>query len=173
MKYQLMPYVYAQSKAASEQGLPMVRALFFEFPDDPGAWTIDNQYLFGSDMMVAPMFEEGETKRDVYLPGGNWIDYQSGKVYGKGWHAIAPGEIEAVILVRDGAVLPHLKVAQSTRDLDWTNIEMKVYSTGTQAKGVLCFPDDNQLRNFSSVKRGRSWRLSEGKMPEGVSAQFR
>nr|HPR32181.1 glycoside hydrolase family 31 protein [Prolixibacteraceae bacterium] len=57
MRYRLMPYIYAQAKHCTETGLPMLRALFVEYPDDPGAWLIDNQYLFGSDIMVAPLFE--------------------------------------------------------------------------------------------------------------------
>ena len=50
MKYRLIPYVYAQAKLASEQGLPMVRALLVEYPDDPGTWTIDDAYLFGTNI---------------------------------------------------------------------------------------------------------------------------
>ena len=173
MKYKLMPYVYAQSKMASEKGIPMVRALFIEFPEDPGAWTIDNEYLFGSDILVAPMFEEGKTEREVYLPKGKWIDYQTGKTYSGGWHTISPGEIEAIIMVRDGAILPHLKVAQSTEDLDWSEMEMTVYSSGNAASGMLCFPKDNQLREIKATKRGRTWRLSEGEIPAGISVRFK
>ncbi|KAB4032866.1 DUF4968 domain-containing protein, partial [Bacteroides uniformis] len=53
MKYRLMPYVYAQAKECTEKGLPMLRALFVEFPDDPGAWKVDDEYLFGSQILVA------------------------------------------------------------------------------------------------------------------------
>ena len=57
MKYKLMPYVYAQAKRCTETGLPMVRAICIEYPDDAGAWLIDNEYLFGQDMLVAPGYE--------------------------------------------------------------------------------------------------------------------
>jgi alpha-D-xyloside xylohydrolase len=57
MKYKLMPYVYAQAKDCSERGLPMVRALLVEFPDDPGAWLVEDEYMFGSQMLVAPLLE--------------------------------------------------------------------------------------------------------------------
>ena len=57
LKYKLMPYVYAQAKDSAERGLPMVRALFVEYPDDPGSWLVDDEYLFGSDILVAPLFE--------------------------------------------------------------------------------------------------------------------
>lgn len=71
MKYRLMPYVYAQAKECTEKGLPMLRALFVEFPDDPGAWKVDDEYLFGSQILVAPLLEFGMTGRTVYLPEGN------------------------------------------------------------------------------------------------------
>ena len=61
MKYRLMPYVYAQAKECTEKGLPMLRALFVEFPDDPGAWKVDDEYLFGSQILVAPLLESGMT----------------------------------------------------------------------------------------------------------------
>lgn len=57
MKYRLMPYVYAQAKECTEKGLPMLRALFVEFPDDPGAWKVDDEYLFGSQILVAPLLD--------------------------------------------------------------------------------------------------------------------
>jgi alpha-D-xyloside xylohydrolase len=88
-----MPYIYAQAKDSSARGFPMVRPLFFEYPNDPGSWTIDDEYMFGSDLLVAPIFASG-TQRKVYLPPGVWIDYQSGKVYeGTKWHDIALGAI--------------------------------------------------------------------------------
>ena len=111
MKYRLMPYVYAQAKECTEKGLPMLRALFVEFPDDPGAWRVDDEYLFGSQILVAPLLESGITGRTVYLPEGKWIDYQTEKVYEGGWHRIEAGSLPIIMLVRDGSVLPHLKLA--------------------------------------------------------------
>lgn len=146
MKYKLMPYVYAQAKYCTETGLPMVRALFIEFPDDPGAWLIEDQYLFGNDILVAPMFENAKN-RNVYLPNGcKWIDYQSGKVYSSGWHNIQAGPIPAVILVRDGAVIPHAKVAQSTDKIDWSKLDFKVYKADKKkAQGLVFKPNDDKL----------------------------
>lgn len=146
MKYRLMPYVYAQAKHCTETGLPMVRALFIEFPDDPGAWFIEDQYLFGNDILVAPMFENAKN-RNVYLPNGcKWIDYQSGKVYSPGWHEIQVGPIPAVILVRDGSVVPHAKVAQSTDKIDWSKLDFKVYKADKKkAQGLVFKPNDDKL----------------------------
>lgn len=147
MKYRLMPYVYAQAKECTERGLPMLRALFVEFPHDPGAWRVDDEYLFGSQILVAPLLESGITGRTVYLPAGKWIDYQTGKTYESGWHEIEAGALPIIMLVRDGSVLPHLKLAQCTADLDWSRINLKVYSADRkQAEGLICLPSDNRLQ---------------------------
>ena len=146
MKYRLMPYVYAQAKECTEKGLPMLRALFVEFPDDPGAWKVDDEYLFGSQILVAPLLEFGMTGRTVYLPEGKWIDYQTEKVYEGGWHQIEAGSLPIIMLVRDGSVLPHLKLAQSTVEMDWSKMNLKVYSADKkQAEGLVCLPADNRI----------------------------
>jgi len=168
MKYQLMPYVYAQAKMASEQGLPMVRALFVEYPDDPGAWLVDDAYLFGADILVAPLFEGGQTARDVYLPGGEWVDYQTGQTYGPGWQRIAAGDIEAIILVKAGTVLPTLAVAQSTDEMDWSQVTLTVYGSNIEAKGWFFAPGDEAMTPLILQRRGKSWRLQREGLPEGV-----
>lgn len=147
MKYRLMPYVYAQAKECTEKGLPMLRALFVEFPDAPGAWKVDDEYLFGSQILVAPLLESGITGRTVYLPEGKWIDYQTEKVYEGGWHRIEAGSLPIIMLVRDGSVLPHLKLAQSTSEMDWSKMSLKVYSADKkQAEGLICLPTDNRIQ---------------------------
>jgi alpha-D-xyloside xylohydrolase len=155
LKYRLMPYVYAQSKECCEKGLPMVRALFVEFPHDAGSWLIEDEYLFGSQILVAPMMESG-TERNVYLPAGKWIDYQTGKIYEGGWHNIQIGTIPAIILVRDGSVLPHIQLAQCTDEMDWSQIELKIYAVDAkEASGLLCLPSDNQLHALNVAVKSR------------------
>jgi alpha-D-xyloside xylohydrolase len=116
-----MPYVIRQAEDCIEKGLPMLRAMLVEYPDDPAVWTIDDQYLFGSDILVAPLFEDSDS-RYVYLPAGKWVDYQTKKSYAGGWHEIAAGDIPCVILVKKGSVIPHVPVAQSTSEIDWSKV---------------------------------------------------
>ena len=145
MKYKLMPYVYAQAKDCSERGLPMVRALLVEFPQDKGAWLVEDEYMFGSQILVAPLMESG-TSRDVYLPKGKWIDYQTGKVYEGGYQTIEAGKIPAIILVRDGSLIPHVPLAQRTDEIDWNQIEWKAYKVdATTCSGMLFKPGDSQI----------------------------
>jgi len=171
MKYKLMPYVYAQAKDCTERGLPMVRALLVEFPQDPGAWLVEDEYMFGSQILVAPLMESGN-ERMVYLPKGNrrsseghqagldgrvvteedevkWIDYQSGKVYSGGYQTIEAGDIPAIILVRDGSLIPHAPLAQRTDQIDWNAIELKPYKAdATHCTGLLFKPGDTSLQTI-------------------------
>ena len=148
MKYRLMPYVYAQAKDCSERGLPMVRALLVEFPDDPGAWLVEDEYMFGSQMLVAPLLESG-TERMVYLPKGKWIDYQNGKVYEGGYQTIEAGKIPAIILVRDGSLIAHAPLAQRTDQIDWSAIEMKAYKVDApKCRGLLFKPGDEKIQEI-------------------------
>jgi alpha-D-xyloside xylohydrolase len=148
MKYKLMPYVYAQAKDCAERGLPMVRALLVEFPQDPGAWLVEDEYMFGSQILVAPLMESGN-ERMVYLPQGKWIDYQGGKVYEGGYQTIEAGDIPAIILVRDGSLIPHAPLAQRTDQIDWNAIELKAYKAdATQCTGLLFKPGDTSLQTI-------------------------
>jgi alpha-D-xyloside xylohydrolase len=141
LKYSLMPYILAQAKDSSARGYPMLRTLFFEFPRDPTSWTVDDEYMFGSDLLVAPLLESAPGRR-VYLPPGDWIDYQTGKTYaGERWQQIEAGQIPVVLLVRNHSVVPHVKPAQSTSEIDWNDVELRVFSTdGAQSSGLFTTP---------------------------------
>jgi alpha-D-xyloside xylohydrolase len=153
MKYRLMPYVYAQAKDCSERGLPMVRALLVEFPQDKGAWLVEDEYMFGSQMLVAPLMESGNS-RDVYLPKGKWIDYQSGRVYEGGYQTIEAGKIPAIILVRDGSIIPHAPLAQRTDQIDWSKIELREYKADAKTcEGLLFKPGDTAIQRIISPNK--------------------
>jgi alpha-D-xyloside xylohydrolase len=87
---------------------------------------------------------KGTTGRDVYLPPGEWVDYQTGRTYAGGWHAIEGGEIPVVMLVRSGAVIPRIALAQSTADMDWSALELVTFGDdAVEAHGLVCLPSDN------------------------------
>jgi alpha-D-xyloside xylohydrolase len=173
MRYELMPYIYSQAKDCTERGLPMVRALFIEYPDDPGSWLIDDEYLFGADMLVAPLLEN-VARRDVYLPPGQWIDYQTGKVFPGGWHNIEAGKIPIVILVREGSVIPHIALAQSTAQMDWTKLDLVVYSTDSQkVNGFICLPSDKVLHKILLVRKNGNFTLESDPLAGKVHWKIR
>jgi alpha-D-xyloside xylohydrolase len=143
----------------------MTRALFVEFPRDKGSWLIDNEYMFGADILVAPLFEEGLRQRDVYLPPGQWIDFQTGKTYSDGWHTMEAGPIEAIMLVREGAMIPQMQPAQNTAALDWSHLELVAYTAGKEATGTVYLPDAPALQPLTAIKKGKTWVLQKGSLP--------
>ena len=102
--------------------------------------------MFGSQLLVAPLLESGNS-RMVYLPKGKWIDYQNGKVYEGGYQTIEADKIPAIILVRDGSLIPHVPLAQRTDQIDWNAIEMKTYKAdATTCTGLLFKPGDKEIK---------------------------
>jgi alpha-D-xyloside xylohydrolase len=108
LRERLRPYVMEQMRRAQEEGLPPMRPLFVDFPDDPGCYEVEDEFLFGSDILVAPITESGVTSRAVYLPAGaRWTDAWTGTVYagGQTYTMVAPLE-RIPLLLKDGVKLP-------------------------------------------------------------------
>ena len=97
----LAPYVRHLCDEAAEHGLPAQRPLFLHYPGDPALWTVQDQFLYGADMMVAPVIEQGAVARQVVLPGEQpWRHLWSGRVYDPGLHKIAAPLGEPPVFVR-------------------------------------------------------------------------
>jgi alpha-D-xyloside xylohydrolase len=97
-----------QMRAAHERGLPPMRPLFVDFPDDPRAWEAEDAFLFGPDVLVAPVTEYGARSRRVYLPeGSTWLDPWTGTVHAGGTEIMLDAPLDRVpVLVRGGANVP-------------------------------------------------------------------
>lgn len=81
IRERLRPYTRELMKEAHEKGTPVMRILFYEFPEDSNCWEIEDQYLYGRDILVAPVLKANSESRKVYLPEGEWIEYETKKVY--------------------------------------------------------------------------------------------
>lgn len=77
LRYRLLPYTYTLAKETTETGLPMMRALWLHYPDDPAAVARGDQFLWGRDLLVSPVVEKGAASRRLYLPRGTWFDFCS------------------------------------------------------------------------------------------------
>lgn len=97
-------YTRSLMKETSEKGSPVMRAMFYEFPADPVCWDIKDAYMFGSDILVAPIVQPGALSRDVYLPAGaSWTHAGTGKVYeGGAWYNVDAPIDTLPIFLRDG-----------------------------------------------------------------------
>ena len=174
MRYKLMPYLWAQAQDSSARGLPMFRSLFLEFPKDPGSWQVDDEYLLGSSLLVAPLMHEGERKRSVYLPSGSWIDYQTGKSYQSGWHEIEAADLPVVMMVKSGSVIPHIALAQSTSQMDWSKLELVAFAEDpSKATGLVALPDSKEPVKISLTADGGGWKPAGDPLNGKVSWQTR
>ena len=89
-------YIKQLYDEASENGSPLIRTMFYEFPDDKKCWELQEQYMFGSEYLVAPIFHLNEFEREVYLPEGRWEDTRDGKVYEGGQTVLAAAPIDSI-----------------------------------------------------------------------------
>jgi alpha-D-xyloside xylohydrolase len=106
----LRPYVMEQMAAASAKGLPPMRPLFLEFPDEEPAWEVSDEYMFGPDILVAPVTTHGARARDVYLPvGASWLDGWTGEAVATNGWVTADAPLERIpVYLREGASLKRL-----------------------------------------------------------------
>lgn len=107
LRYRMLPYIYTAARECCETGLPMMRALWLHYPDDPAATARGDQFLWGRDILVSPVVEKGATTRKLYLPRGKWIDFWTEEVVEGGREIERPVDLEATPLhVRAGAIVP-------------------------------------------------------------------
>lgn len=97
LREKLRPYVRTCMEAASKTGEPVMRPLFFDFPEDKHAWEVEDAYMFGKDVLVAPVMEAGMSEREVYLPSGaEWTEVSTGRKYAGGQTVMADAPIDVI-----------------------------------------------------------------------------
>lgn len=114
LKYQLFPYLYTYSRKAHDSGIPVTRGLFMEYPGDEQAIKVDDQFFFGEEILVAPVLKKGERVKRVYLPEGEWIDFNDKKTVYPGRQTIAYQAPLGVIpiFVKKASIIPMMPVMQ-------------------------------------------------------------
>ena len=131
-RYRLLPYIYSHAWIASKKGLPIVRPMALEFPDDPASVaTPGDQYMFGSELLVAPVLYEGQANRRVYFPPGTWVDWDTGCDYagGREWVVAAP-QNRIPVAVRPGAIIPMAPDMRNTSEKPWDPLTLEVFPSG-------------------------------------------
>ncbi len=158
LKCRLMPYLFAAAVEAHRTGVPVMRPMVLEFPDDLTAQTLDRQYMLGASLLVAPVFREsGEV--DYYLPRGEWTDFWDNKtVRGGAWRRETHGFMTLPLLVRPGSVIP-LGNCDSRPDYDYLDcLALHVFSLedGLTAEAVVPGPDGSPAARFALRRTGDS-----------------
>lgn len=111
LRYRLMPYLVESAEESVSTGVPMLRHMALEFPDEPNAYALDDQYALGSNLLVAPIIVEGARSRQVYFPRGRWkaLENPATIFTGPGFHEVAASLDYIPVFVREGGKVPMLR----------------------------------------------------------------
>jgi alpha-glucosidase len=156
LRYRLLPYIYSAMREAAETGVPAMRPLFVDYPKDGNTWGMDDQFLFGSDILVAPVLRAEVTERGVYLPAGEWYDYWTGARYAGGTRISVPVTLASIpIFIRGGAFIFGQPVVQHTGEMAGQPLEVTYYGAGASERWL--YEDDglslDYRRGVSSRRR--------------------
>ena len=153
LRYRLIPYIYSESRIAVENGLPLLRHLVLDFQDDPTTRHIEDQFMCGRKLLIAPMMTPNNS-REVYLPEGQWYDFWSGeKIEGKQWLTVTAPLREIPIFVRAGTILPLGPVVQHTNELDGEEFTLYIYPTEF-GNASYELHEEEQVRSMSTFVEG-------------------
>ncbi|HEV7767969.1 MAG TPA: glycoside hydrolase family 31 protein [Thermoanaerobaculia bacterium] len=135
LRYRLLPYIYNVMRESAESGLPAMRPLMLEYPEDGATYGMDDQFLFGSDLLVAPVLRAGVTSRGVYLPRGDWYDYWTGQRHSGGKSISVPVTLASLpLFVRAGAFLFQQPVVQHTGEMAGQPLDVTLYPGGNSER---------------------------------------
>ncbi len=164
LRYRLLPYFYNLFHEATHNAAPIMRPLFWEFPDDPHGYAVDDQFLLGPAILVAPVIKPGATQRAVYLPAGaDWYEFDTKRKHAGGQYVTAKAPLDTIpLFVRAGSILPTTKPIQHTGE-KVSEIILEVYP-GAKTTGYL-YEDDGASFDY---ERGRysltNFTLAAGKL---------
>jgi alpha-glucosidase len=147
LRYELLPYIYNVMEQAGETGLPALRPLFLEYPDDEKVAGTDDEFMFGDDLLVAPVLHEGVTESDIYLPKGEWFDYWTGQKLTGGQTIQVPVTLDSIpMFVRGGGFIFRQPVVQSTGQMPGNPLEVLV-APAAQSEALL-YEDNGESLDY-------------------------
>ncbi|CAG8979142.1 hypothetical protein HYALB_00000275 [Hymenoscyphus albidus] len=166
LKARLMPYIYSQAQESANSGLPLsLRAMCLEFPDDPTSWFLDRQFMLGSSLLVAPIFEESGHV-EFYLPAGKWTSFFTNETReGPGWFKETHEFDTLPLYVRENTVLTLGKLGETQTVYDYSeNTEVCLYHTSPGAKATMV---DSEGETLGTLEVGENGDLVDEKLLKG------
>ncbi|MDE3228944.1 MAG: DUF5110 domain-containing protein [Chloroflexota bacterium] len=159
LRYQLLPYLYTLVEEASRTGAPISRPMLYAYPDDATLAGLEDQFLFGGDLLVAPALAKGQRQRDARFPAGGWRDWRSGQRYSGPLTARIETPLDAApLFVREGAIIPLGPVMQYVGELAAEPLTLVCAlgsEDGARAAGTL-YEDDGATRDHERGAWGRT-----------------
>ena len=151
LRYSLIPYLYNQFHNASVNGLPIMRPMFLDFQNDDNCYSDKAQYqfMFGKNLLVAPVLNETSEFKELYLPEGNWYEWWTGKIYpGKQWIIVEAPVNQIPLFVKGGAFIPTQQVEQYIGEKKDSLLTVVVFPSGKSAYNF--YEDDGVSYNYKS-----------------------
>lgn len=147
LRYRLLPYIYSYAYKSHLTGEPLMRPLVYDYPADENVYDIKDEFLFGSEMLVAPVHEEEQNYRTVYLPEGKWYDFDYGYEYdgGHSYEIYAP-QNRIPVFVKSGAIIPMSQQIYNTSELDNGTISAEIYPDGNSSFAL--YSDDGKSSGY-------------------------
>ena len=147
LRYRMLPYLYSAARECTKTGLPIMRALWLHYPDDATAVARGDQFLWGRDILVAPVVEQGATSREVYLPHGAWHDFWTGEHFEGGKVIQRKVDLETMpLFVRAGGIVPLGPVKQYTDEQTDQPTEIAIYPGADGS--FLLYQDDGRSFDY-------------------------
>ena len=154
LRYQLLPYNYTLMRETHDTGMPAMRALWLHYPSDPEAVKLGEEFLWGRDLLVAPVVEKAAKERSLYLPQGDWYDWWTGeKQSGKRWIKRSVDLATIPVYARAGAIIPLDPVRQFTDQPATEPTTLRIYP-GADGQYIL-YDDDGKTLDY--LKNNASW----------------
>jgi alpha-glucosidase (family GH31 glycosyl hydrolase) len=152
LRYDLMPYIYSNARAAAETGVGIVRPLFWEFPDDIRSSEETDAWMFGDALLVSPIVELGQATHTFYLPGGTWFDYSTGKTIRGGRDVTLSTDFttwqDIPIYVREGSILATQPAAQGNDLSPQTPLVLDVFPSAARVADFVAYDDDGHTYGY-------------------------
>ncbi len=166
LRYRLLPYIYAAARRAPE-GVPLARPIVFDHPSDPTTWHVDDEYLLGPNLLVAPMFAP-RGRREIYLPAGGWYDFWTDQRFNGARWITYEAELETLpLFVRAGAVIAMGPELQHVNERAWDPLRFEVYPASEGVTEVE-FTDDHRRLRFTMTVDREHLRLEGGPLEYGA-----
>jgi alpha-glucosidase len=172
LRYSLLPYIYAGMAEAQRSGVPFIRPLVSEYQNDPMTWSLDDQFLAGRDLLVAPVTRPGQEARRVYLPEGRWYDFWSHKVHQGGQVIRVEAPLETVpMFVRGGAILPMGPEKNTVDAKPDAPLELHVFPGSNGTASVELYEDDGTSEDYRNGEFSRRRVSVQGNRVQLAAAQ--
>ena len=175
LRYRLLPYIYTQFYLAERDGMPIMRPVFFDFPEDEETYWQENTFLFGNAFLVAPVLWEDDRQRDVRLPKGIWYDYWTGAKYDGPVSVTIDAPLERIpLFVKGGSIISERSVVQYIDERPLDTLILQIYPSETSS--TVIYEDDGKsfdyrrgiynLRTVSVTSTDTGYKIQSDK-PEG------